>query len=1232
MRTFILSKNILLLLVTVATLLLTGCEEGAFPMEELRQQSLSTITNYAQNPDTAKAPDVDTYHTLDIQSVTPSNIQDVNLLIARIGKDKVDTKEELKEVIAKREKALALIMAYASDSTHAPAPTLETYRDLSITGINETNLDAINKIVAGLTPEDVDTIRELLAIVDGHRPVAPNPTPTPTPPNHAPTADNQTVTTTEDTAKTITLTGHDTDDDNLHYTLTKQPLHGSLSGTAPSLIYTPHANFNGADTFTFKVNDGTVDSGEATVRISVTAVNDAPTVDAGENQSIVENGSAALQCSGSDIEGSVTYTWLDGTTELTHSQSYTTPTTLGVGKHTYTCRVTDNEGATVSDTVDVVVLELLENLLHVTNDRGTEKRIKILGMGSGGSHHLIFHHSDGKTVIECGDMGAMSISHDGGKSFQQIVSPVHTKDIDGVKQPNVPKLFSIVEHPKNPNWLLGVGQSGLIAFSIDRGNTWHTKDMGGNITNKIVLRNEGDRIIAYYAAGYKLGSNKNVYCDLGSWVDITDIPSNITTFVKGQQFDYIRYNKANPTGPKGKKDKKGKYYGDIVRLGTADDNTLFVAGKGGLWVCEGDPKNDDDWRNITDSIIAHKEGVYPIDNAISIGDKLYVLAFGDPADTNGTAGVYVYTKGDIVNGKYNFKRLTKGLNLDWFNTGTKFSRYSGALLEHKDTTDGKTYLYLFTQDIVYRLNITDNSDTFERVTPGVTIDGTTYSEGYMLGKRNTEHWSTDDGGSYAPYDKANIEKLGEVHTMPFGLSVNPTVTGLNTVHSVNGKIYISNIIEVKVSNDNGKTFHSYTSKIASTGSKYDGMIKDYYGYMGLYKDAIKKSTNTTPISPTDDAKSFWWSSVSNRGMDNMVSTSVAINPDNPKEMIQTYMDYAAYFSDDAGETWHYTPGLKGIIGDAYWAQWINGNFYAQDQYGIYRFDKDHLEFKQLDGTEQEYMNMTLSETVRVRSYYDNSSDTLVVAGISYLNNQTHNSIFVFRHFTDDSLREMTHIKDSRSSSDVGAFKVASRSFKDVYCDGEYVYAINAEFGIIKMPLNHLPQNYNNFAYGLDTDEYVFSGLFDTAGNAMLATAIIEKLDSTDALAVQKDYSLKYSKLWQRGRQAFRLKHINLKDLTAQTVIAKGAGLTIDGRTGVASDTMLTLLGIDPNNKDRVLASISNTQSVIESKDGGKTWKEFIPAISGNAHGNQMGNVLFAPSNSVYDVIILGTGSTYGVLK
>src|SRR4029450_6757832 len=55
------------------------------------------------------------------------------------------------------------------------------------------------------------------------------------------------------------------------------PAHGSLTlNVNGSLTYTPAANYNGPDSFTYKANDGTVDSNVATVSLTVNAVNDAP--------------------------------------------------------------------------------------------------------------------------------------------------------------------------------------------------------------------------------------------------------------------------------------------------------------------------------------------------------------------------------------------------------------------------------------------------------------------------------------------------------------------------------------------------------------------------------------------------------------------------------------------------------------------------------------------------------------------------------------------------------------------------------------------------------------------------------------------------------------------------------------------------------------------------------------------------------------------------------------------
>ena len=94
--------------------------------------------------------------------------------------------------------------------------------------------------------------------------------------NHAPVASNSSVTTPEDTPVAIPLSVVDSDSDPLTSAIVTQPTHGVLSGTFPNLTYTPAANYYGPDSFTFKVNDGTVDSNVATVDITVTMDSNPP--------------------------------------------------------------------------------------------------------------------------------------------------------------------------------------------------------------------------------------------------------------------------------------------------------------------------------------------------------------------------------------------------------------------------------------------------------------------------------------------------------------------------------------------------------------------------------------------------------------------------------------------------------------------------------------------------------------------------------------------------------------------------------------------------------------------------------------------------------------------------------------------------------------------------------------------------------------------------------------------
>src|SRR5207245_169168 len=203
--------------------------------------------------------------------------------------------------------------------------------------------------------------------------------------NDAPVASNQAVVTDEDTAKAITLGASDAEGSLLTYTIGTGPAHGVLSGTAPNLTYTPAANYNGPDSFTFKANDGELDSKVATVSITVNAVNDAPVA---SNQAVVtdEDTAKAITLGASDVEGSpLSYVVGTGPTHGTLSGTAPaltyTPAANYNGPDSFTFKANDgtvdSSAATVSLTVTAVNDAPVANAQAVTTAEDTAKAITL---------------------------------------------------------------------------------------------------------------------------------------------------------------------------------------------------------------------------------------------------------------------------------------------------------------------------------------------------------------------------------------------------------------------------------------------------------------------------------------------------------------------------------------------------------------------------------------------------------------------------------------------------------------------------------------------------------------------------------------------------------------------------------------------------------------------------------------------------------------------------------------
>lgn len=121
-----------------------------------------------------------------------------------------------------------------------------------------------------------------------------------TPMNDAPHANSLVVSTPEDTPVATTLSASDVDGDPLTFTVTTQPAHGTLSGSAPNLTYTPDPNYFGGDSFSYFVNDGQEDSNTANVSITISPVGDDPPAAEDQNVMTPEDTPVAVTLTGSD--------------------------------------------------------------------------------------------------------------------------------------------------------------------------------------------------------------------------------------------------------------------------------------------------------------------------------------------------------------------------------------------------------------------------------------------------------------------------------------------------------------------------------------------------------------------------------------------------------------------------------------------------------------------------------------------------------------------------------------------------------------------------------------------------------------------------------------------------------------------------------------------------------------------------------------------------------------------
>jgi uncharacterized delta-60 repeat protein len=207
--------------------------------------------------------------------------------------------------------------------------------------------------------------------------------------NNLPVANAQSVSTAEESAKSIVLSGSDQEGGPVTFKISTQPAHGTLSALSGSnIVYTPALNYYGSDSFGFKSNDGYSDSAEAVVSITVTPVNDLP-VSVAVADSTAEDSAKVIALSASDIDGdALSYSVITppqhGSLGSVSGNSVTyTPALNYNGSDSFTYRTHDGTGSSNTATVSLTVTPVNDapvasnqNNVPVTED--TDKEITLV--------------------------------------------------------------------------------------------------------------------------------------------------------------------------------------------------------------------------------------------------------------------------------------------------------------------------------------------------------------------------------------------------------------------------------------------------------------------------------------------------------------------------------------------------------------------------------------------------------------------------------------------------------------------------------------------------------------------------------------------------------------------------------------------------------------------------------------------------------------------------------------
>ena len=253
--------------------------------------------------------------------------------------------------------------------------------------------------------------------------------------NQPPVANDDSYSTPQDTVLDIAAPGilaNDTDPEGhaLSISVLTQPANGHLSvGLDGSFSYTPDTAFSGTDAFTYRVNDGALDSNMATVQITVNAVNQPPVANddsySTPQDTALNVAAPGVLANDSDPEGHALTMIKDsdpanGTLSINPDGSFSyTPNAGYTGTDSFTYKASDSDLesaiATVTITINLVNLPpvAVDDAYSVVQDTD----LNVIAPGVLGNDSDPEGHNLNLTVLTQPANGHLAVALDGGFSY-----------------------------------------------------------------------------------------------------------------------------------------------------------------------------------------------------------------------------------------------------------------------------------------------------------------------------------------------------------------------------------------------------------------------------------------------------------------------------------------------------------------------------------------------------------------------------------------------------------------------------------------------------------------------------------------------------------------------------------------------------------------------------------------------------------------------------------------------